>query len=130
MGAGMKLWNRLEVRLALLMAAVAVATNLITFGLTAYQGQKEFRYLPASVRAVLQDPDAVLLPFELSEEINRQLLNADQVIVQLAPNVAQGERVVMLRALEGGNVLIAQQFTLRAPVPGVSRREAGFLARL
>ncbi|RIH82783.1 Signal transduction histidine-protein kinase BaeS [Calidithermus terrae] len=126
----MKLWDRLEVRLALLMAAVAVATNLITFGLTAYQGQKEFRYLPASVRAVLQDPDAVPLPFDLSKEINRQLLNADQVIVQLAPDVVQGERVVMLRALEGGNVLIAQQFTLRAPVPGVSRREAGFLARL
>ncbi|RIH87040.1 sensor histidine kinase [Calidithermus roseus] len=126
----MKLWNRLEVRLALLMAAVAVVTNLITFGLTAYQGQKEFRYLSPSIKAFLQNPDTAPLPFDLSREINRQLTSADRVIIRaLSDGGVQGERIVVLQAMEGGNVLISQEFTLRPPAPGF-RRGAGFLERL
>jgi two-component system sensor histidine kinase BaeS len=126
----MKLWNRIEVRLALLMAAVAVATNLITFGLTAYQGQKEFRYLSPNIKAFLQNPELAPLPFELSREINRQLASADRVIIQaLSEAGVQGGRVVVLQAMEGGNVLIRQEFTLRPPGSSF-RREAGFLERL
>lgn len=126
----MKLWNRIEVRLALLMATVAVATNLITFGLTAYQGQKEFRYLSPNIRAFLQNPDIAPLPFDLSKEINRQLASADRVIIRaLSGGGIQGERIVVLQAMEGGNVLISQEFALRPPVPSF-RRGAGFLERL
>jgi signal transduction histidine kinase len=125
----MKLWNRIEVRLALLMAAVAVATNLITFGLTAYQGQKEFRYLSPSIKAFLQDPDTPPLPFELSREVNRRLSSADHVVIRtLSEGGVQGERVVVLQAMKGGKVLISQEFTLRPPEPGF--RRGGFMERL
>ncbi|WP_026234929.1 sensor histidine kinase [Calidithermus timidus] len=128
----MKLWDRIEVRLALLMAGVAVATNLIAFGLTAYQGQKEFRHLSPNIRAFLQNPDTAPLPFDLSKEINRQLASADRVIIRaLSEGGVQGERVVVLQAMEGGNVLISQEFTLRPAGVGAGfRREGGFMERL
>ena len=124
----MKFFNRLEVRLAVLMALVAIGTNLITLTLLSYSGQKSFGELPRDVRDMLQRGENRALPYNVSRELRTLLQSGGPLVIQ---QTDEGQ-VFSVYALEAGPNL-AQPIELRGEQfrpPGFRAREASFRARL
>lgn len=77
----MNFWNRLEVRMTLLMVLVVVATSLITIALNSYQRERAFRELPADVRDFLQRSENRLPPLGLPPALRELLLSGKEIRV-------------------------------------------------
>jgi signal transduction histidine kinase len=124
----MKFLNRLDVRLALLMALVVIATNLITLALTTYSGQRNFSELPRDVRDILQKGENRALPYNVSRELRSLLQSGSPLVIQQA----EEGQVFSIYALEATPSL-PQPIELRVEQfrpPGFRSREASFRARL
>jgi two-component system sensor histidine kinase BaeS len=119
----MKWWNRLEVRLTLLMVLVALLTNLITFGLSYYYTQQRFRELPSAVRDFLQREDARPLPMDFSVQLSKRLEGGDELVVKLLPETpGSGDRVMLLRSLSDPGQPIERIVRTELPFHGSSFR--------
>ncbi len=82
----MNLFNRIEVRLSLLMVLVVVATTLITVALTTYQRERTFRELPAEVREYLRRNEGRPPSLSLTPELRELLASGREVRVQMRPS--------------------------------------------
>ncbi|WP_299433519.1 ATP-binding protein [uncultured Meiothermus sp.] len=79
----MSFWNRLEVRMTLLMILVVVCTNLVMVALTAYQRERVFRELPADVRDFLRRSESRLPPLGFPPELRELLLLGKEIRVRI-----------------------------------------------
>ncbi|MCX7782534.1 MAG: ATP-binding protein [Meiothermus sp.] len=82
----MNLFNRIEVRLSLLMVLVVVATSLITIALNTYQRERTFRELPAEVRDFLRRNESRLPALGFPPELRDLLLSGKEVRVRVVPS--------------------------------------------
>ncbi|MBO1438483.1 ATP-binding protein [Meiothermus sp. CFH 77666] len=82
----MNLFNRIEVRLSLLMVLVVVATSLITITLNTYQRERTFRELPAEVREYLRRNESRLPALGFPPELRDQLLSGKEILVRVVPS--------------------------------------------
>ncbi|RIH93222.1 sensor histidine kinase [Meiothermus granaticius] len=122
----MKWWNRLEVRLTLLMVSVALLTNLITYGVTYYYNQQRFKELPSAVREFLQRDDPKPLPLDFSVQLSKRLSSGEKLVVQLLPaDPHSGSQVMLLQSLSNPNQPVEQVI----PAPR-SSRGGSFRSRL
>lgn len=82
----MRWFNRLEVRLSLLMALVAVTTSLLTVALNTYQRERTFRELPAEVREFLRRGEGRPPNLNLTPELRNQLQAGREFRIQMRPS--------------------------------------------
>lgn len=82
----MHLFNRIEVRLSLLMALVAVTTSLLTVALNTFQRERTFRELPAEVRDFLRRNEGRLPSLNLTPELRQMLAEGREIRVQMRPS--------------------------------------------
>ncbi len=82
----MNLFNRIEVRLSLLMVLVVVATSLITIALNTYQRERTFRELPAEIREYLRRNEGRPPSLSLTPELRELLASGRAVRVQMRPS--------------------------------------------
>ncbi|AWR85280.1 sensor histidine kinase [Meiothermus taiwanensis] len=86
----MRFFNRIEVRLSLLMVLVVVVTSLLTVGLNTYQRERTFRELPAEVRDILRRSDSRLPALGFPAELRDVLLSGQEIRVRLEPSPDPG----------------------------------------
>ncbi len=82
----MRLFNRIEVRLSLLMALVAVTTSLLTVALNTFQRERTFRELPAEVRDFLRRNEGRPPSLSLTPELRQMLAEGREIRVQMRPS--------------------------------------------
>lgn len=82
----MRFFNRIEVRLSLLMVLVVVATSLITIALNTYQRERTFRELPAEVRDFLRRNESRLPVLGFPPELRDLLLLGKEIRVRVVPS--------------------------------------------
>ncbi len=82
----MRLFNRIEVRLSLLMALVAVTTSLLTVALNTFQRERTFRALPAEVRGFLRRNEGRPPSLSLTPELRQMLAEGREIRVQMRPS--------------------------------------------
>lgn len=82
----MHLFNRIEVRLSLLMALVAVTTSLLTVALNTFQRERTFRELPAEVRDFLRRNEGRPPSLSLTPELRQMLAEGREIRVQMRPS--------------------------------------------
>ncbi|GIW33876.1 cell wall metabolism sensor histidine kinase WalK [Meiothermus sp.] len=78
--------NRIEVRLSLLMALVAVATSLLTVALNTFQRERTFRELPAEVRDFLRRNEGRPPSLSLTPELRQMLAEGREIRVRMRPS--------------------------------------------
>jgi signal transduction histidine kinase len=82
----MHLFHRIEVRLSLLMALVAVTTSLLTVALNTFQRERTFRELPAEVRDFLRRNEGRPPSLSLTPELRQMLAEGREIRVQMRPS--------------------------------------------
>ncbi|GIW25401.1 ATP-binding protein [Meiothermus sp.] len=82
----MRWFNRIEVRLSLLMALVAVTTSLLTVALNTLQRERTFRELPAEVRDFLRRNEGRPPSLNLTPELRQLLAEGRELRVQMRPS--------------------------------------------
>jgi len=82
----MRFFNRIEVRLSLLMALVVVATSLITIALNTYQRERTFRELPAEVRDLLRRNEGRLPALGFPPELRDLLSSGREIRLRVVPS--------------------------------------------
>ncbi|GIW29487.1 MAG: hypothetical protein KatS3mg070_2850 [Meiothermus sp.] len=82
----MRLFDRIEVRLSLLMALVAVTTSLLTVALNTFQRERTFRELPAEVRDFLRRNEGRPPSLSLTPELRQMLAEGREIRVQMRPS--------------------------------------------
>lgn len=113
----MKLLNRLETRLILLMMLVAAATSLLVYWLNNYQRQEAFRELPSEVRDLLRREEGRLPPLRFPAEARQLLTSGYSVVLRLEPSVRPGEPpTFLLRPLSATDPVQQTQEVRVAPL--------------
>ncbi len=79
----MHLLNRIEVRLSLLMALVAITTSLLTVALNTFQRERTFRELPPEVRDFLRRNEGRPPSLSLTPELRQMLAEGREIRVQM-----------------------------------------------
>ena len=79
----MRLLNRIEFRLALLMVSVAIVTSLMVYWLNDYQRRQAFRDLPSDVRDLLRRNEDRFPRLGLPSDVQQLLSSGGQVVVQM-----------------------------------------------
>lgn len=124
----MKFLNRLETRLAVLIALVVIFTNLIIYGFTSYSNQRNFRELPRDVQELLQLNNAPPMPMQVSKQIQSILFSGSEVAIRTeeVPGSAT-QRMYELRpiGLEGATPL-----RIVVDMPNDVRPKGSFRSRL
>ncbi|RDI94498.1 HAMP domain-containing protein [Meiothermus sp. QL-1] len=110
----MRFFQRLEVRLSLLMALVAVTTSLITIALNTYQRERTFRELPPEVRDFLRRNEGRPPNLSLTPELKEMLAAGRELRVQMrpSPDPANPNPVFFIAPLDDPTALPVQ---LQAP---------------
>lgn len=82
----MHLFHRIEVRLSLLMALVAITTSLLTVALNTFQRERTFRELPPEVRDFLRRNEERPPSLSLTPELRQMLAEGRAIRVQMRPS--------------------------------------------
>ncbi|MCS7067980.1 MAG: ATP-binding protein [Meiothermus sp.] len=82
----MRFFDRIEVRLSLLMVLVVVVTSLITIALNNYQRERTFRDLPPELREYLRRNEGRPPSLNLTPELRELLVAGREIRVQMRPS--------------------------------------------
>ncbi len=123
----MKFFERIETRLAVLTALVVIFTNLITYGITSYTNQRNFRELPRDVQDFLEFSNNPPLPMQISRQIQSVLLNGSELGVRLQTTPREDKLIYSLRPLTLSNAAPLKIEITSIPPP---RDRTSFRARL
>ncbi len=86
MSPGMPFWQRIEVRLSLLMVLVVLVTSLVTVALTTYQRVQLFRELPPELRELFRRNEGRLPSISIPPELREMALQGRALWVQVQPS--------------------------------------------
>lgn len=124
----MKLFNRLETRLAILIALVVVFTNLIMYGLASYNNQRNFKDLPRDVQDYLQLNNSPPMPMQVSKQIQSFLYNGSKVTISSETPVGTANQQIYL--LQPSGLVNTEPLRMVVDTSAFHRERPSFRARL
>ena len=123
----MRLINRIETRLILLIILVVVVTNGITLLIVNYANQRSIRELPNEVREFLQDNNVPPLPFQISKQLQGMLQSGVEIAIRMEDRSAEsGKKIFVLQPL---GVLGAKPITIELDSPQHPQQDRGLAFR-